>query len=205
MQKRKSRVIMNPKYRGLAVLDIDGVLADFEEGFCEAFGYSNRDLYSLEERYPDADQGLLKEFVENPLNYKDLAPIFGGVLLLNQLYSRGYYILLMTSRRKELKTVTFDWLKKYNIPFQELYFSCNKQEGINDFLALHGNLELQIFVDDSVSTLRAVERGAADRVPFLAWGQPWKEGYYPRLRYNESAFKVEANVGDGTWKWIWEK
>ena len=61
----------------VAVLDIDGVLADFEEGFCEAFGYSNRDLYSLEERYPDADQGLLK-VCRKSSQLQGLAPIFGS-------------------------------------------------------------------------------------------------------------------------------
>ena len=197
---------MKMKYRGLAVMDIDGVLCDFETEFCEAFGYDNRNLYSLEARYPKTDPDLVKEFVNNPENYRNASPIFGGNLLLNQLKSRGYYVLLLTSRPRMLKKVTIDWLKKYNIHYSELYFAQNKVEAMRDWHSINRELKLQIFVDDAVSTLKSVALDyPIGSVAFLAWGQPWNEGYYPRLRYNEDTFQVEANMGNDEWKWIWEK
>lgn len=194
------------KYRGLAVFDIDGVLADFEERFCESFGDGYRHIYSLEARYPSVDPQLVEEFVNNPENYRDLTPIFGGNLLLTQVKLRGYYIVLMTSRPRTLKNVTVDWLKIYNVHYNELVFSRNKVETLREFAAMNASLPLKLFVDDSVSTLERVKKEyPIGSVVCLAWGQPWNEGYYPRLRYNEEAMKVEANVGNGKWKWIWEK
>jgi len=194
------------KFRGLAVFDIDGVLADFEERMCEAFGYDNREMYRLEDRYPELDRGLIEEFSNSPENYRDLTPIFGGILLFTQIKLRGYYCVLATSRPRTLKSVTVDWLNRYNVRYEELIFTGNKVETIKDIESINADLSLKFSIDDSVSVLEKVQNVYMNSVPVLAWGQAWNQGYYPRLRYNENRMKIEAQVGEGSnWKWIWEK
>lgn len=196
------------KYTASAVLDVDGVLCDFEALACEAFGHKNRHLYSLEERYPQYDPGIIQEFVNTEDNYINLSPIFGGILLLQQLKERGFYTILMTSRGKHLEAVTKAWLTLYNLEPDLLVFESDKAGGIKEWNYLGEGQSLfpniTLFVDDSVLQLQQVKK-LNPEVTCLAWGQPWNTEWFPRIRYNESNYKIEANVGMGEWKYIWEK
>lgn len=193
------------KNKSTAVLDLDGVCADFESAFCDAFGYKNRHLYKLEDRYPQYDPSLIGEWVNLEENYHNLSPIFGGVLLIQQLKERDWDVVLMTSRPKHLEAVTKSWLTLYHIGVQRTFFTQNKAEDIN---LLNHYLDqpspITLFVDDSVSQLKSVKK-LNPSITCLAWGQDWNREYYPRLRYNNSNYKIEANVGTGQWKPIWDK
>ena len=178
------------KYRGTVMVDIDGVLADFEGKFCDAFGEDNRHLYSLESRYPDLDPELVKEFVRNPESYADLSPIFGGLLYCRQAHQRGWYVLLMTSRDKSLREVTKSWLHKYSVVYHELVFSKNKREAVKDFDILHPEYPVRIVVDDSVSVLQSMPEKYG-----VAWNQLWNFGYFPFMYYDNSQMKLMINMG----------
>jgi len=173
------------KYRGTIVVDIDGVIADFESQFCNAFVHENRDMYSLEDRYPKTDPELIREYVANPENYKDLAPIFGGLLFCRQAYQRGWYVVLMTSRGKHLQEVTRNWLAMYGAVYHELQFTSDKREAILDFDRLHPDYPVKIVVDDSVSVLNSIPEKYC-----VAWEQPWNEKFYPSMRYSESKMQL---------------
>ena len=56
------------------VVDIDGVLADFEGAFVKTFGDDRRELESLEARYPSRSRSI-NEFVYDPHTYIHLEPI----------------------------------------------------------------------------------------------------------------------------------
>ena len=187
------------KYRGTIMVDIDGVISDFEGKFCEDFGNNNRHLYSFEGRYPEIDPELIREYVGNPENYVDLAPIFGGLLFCRQAHLRGWYVLLMTSRDKKLREVTKSWLSKYSVVYHELLFSRNKREAVADFDALHPEYPVSIVVDDSVSVLNSMPKKYC-----VAWWQIWNKGYYPHMSYSEADMKlmIETSAYDfpvGVW------
>ena len=195
---------MKMKYRGTICCDIDGVLADFEKKFCEDFGYASRHLYSLEKRYPEIDPELIKEYVKNPENYRDLAPIFGGLLFCRQAHSRGWYILLVTSRDKFLREVTKQWLAKYGVVYHELVFSRNKREAIEDYDNINPSRKVAIVVDDSPEVIDSMPERFC-----VAWNQPWNYGTFPVLLYDDRDFKIKIQTDlfgeDAKWKWIWDK
>ena len=66
--------------------------------------------------------------------YSELKPIEGAIEKINSLKSHGCYIIIYTARRmkthksnkgkiiKDIGKITLDWLEKYEIPFDEIYF-----------------------------------------------------------------------------------
>ena len=66
--------------------------------------------------------------------YADLKPNEGAVERLQSLKSEGHYLIIQTARNmatcesnlgkvmKNIGKVTLDWLEKYNIPYDEIYF-----------------------------------------------------------------------------------
>ena len=192
------------KNRATAVIDIDGVIANFESAFCDAFGNRNRHLYKLEERYPHLHPDLIAEWVNSEDNYVNLSPIFGGMLLIRQLEQRGFDVVLMTSRAKHLETVTKSWLTLYHIEPTYLIFQTNKAGHIRDWNDGWTLPPITLFVDDSVSQLEQVKK-LNPSVTCLAWDQPWNQEYYPRIRYNGSNYLLEGNNGNGVWRDMWQK
>lgn len=172
-------------YRGTIAVDIDGVLANFEGKFCEDFGDENRHLYSLEDRYPQLDPQLIREYVSNPENYRDLEPIFGGALFCHQAKQRGWKVLLLTSRGRATKEVTVSWLKKYSIEYDDLFFAKNKLDGLEDYNALNPTQKVSVVVDDSPNVLNEL-------YPYyytVAWSQPWNNN--PRCGHGLSWYDFE--------------
>lgn len=189
-------------YRGAIMIDIDGVIADFELAFCDAFGFSNRHLYDLWDRYPSVSSELITEFVNNPDNYRNLVPIFGGVLLTRQAYERGWYVILCTSRNRHLEDVTIEWLNYYgnSIKYHELSFTEDKGEFVTRWNNQKSD-KIKIVVDDNV---RVLDNGIPENVLRVAWAQEWNEEYYPRMWYNSE--DMEIYLSDGvTTNGIWRK
>lgn len=185
-------------YKGAVAVDIDGVISDFESEFCDRFGYERRDLYSLYERYPNVDPGLIEEFVSSPSSYENLVPIFGGaVALLGTLRARGHYILLMTSRSKKLAEVTREWLEGYEIQYNELWFTKDKAGSIEEFNTMYPSRKVILLVDDYGRNTESLPSGVVGAV----WRQPWNEGHFPRIHYNSSKMRIEIQEAqDSEWK-----
>lgn len=188
------------KYRGTIAVDIDGVLADFEKKFCEDFGTDNRNMYSLEARYPDLDPELIREYVDNPENYTDLEPIFGGLLFIRQAAQRGWYILLVTSRGKHLQEVTRNWLDRYGAQYHEIMFSKKKYESIRDWDRINPDKPVTIVVDDSVSVLESMPEKYC-----VAWDSLWNIEFYPRMWYSTFQMKLMIEVSNGKSVGVWDK
>ncbi|MBC8386767.1 MAG: capsular biosynthesis protein [Actinobacteria bacterium] len=67
-------------------------------------------------------------------SYSDLKPLPGAVERLRELKKSGHYIIIMTARHmatcdsnvgkvmKKMGKLTFDWLEKYGIEYDEVYF-----------------------------------------------------------------------------------
>jgi capsule biosynthesis phosphatase len=78
--------------------------------------------------------GVICESTADGKGYADVLPLPGAIESLRELRSQGHYIILQTARHMrtceghEGKVVTmgapilFDWLKKWNVPYDEVYF-----------------------------------------------------------------------------------
>src|SRR5512145_3327502 len=98
------------------VVDVDGVLADFEGAFCEEFGYERRELVSLESRYP-AQARKINVFLNNGFVYKNLKPLELGLEIVHYLNLNDFDVSIVTSRPFGLESVTRDWLKQYGVEY----------------------------------------------------------------------------------------
>lgn len=89
--------------------------------------------------------GTICPIKEKNASYQDLVPLEGAVERIKQLRSMGHYIIISTARNmatqesnigkvvKNIGKVTLDWLEKYDIPYDEIYF---------------GKPNAQVYIDD---------------------------------------------------------
>lgn len=98
------------------VVDVDGVLADFDGAFCEEFGYERRELVSLESRYP-AKARKINVFLNNGFVYQNLKPLELGLDIICYLNENEFDVSIVTARPFGLESVTRDWLKRYGVEY----------------------------------------------------------------------------------------
>lgn len=151
--------------RNNIVIDIDGVLADFESYFCWKFGWGHRELVSLDKRYPD-QKDKIAEFVKSKYTYKSLAPIQLGLDIVKFLDEKGYNIEIVSSRPRGSFDVTYDWIKRRKIPFSNLIIEhINKLDKIKKLNPLFA-------VDD----LPVISKGCRDAgIPCILVEHPWNQ------------------------------
>lgn len=148
------------------VVDIDGVLADFEGQFVKVFGAERRELESLEGRYPKQAREI-DRYVNDPFIYRNLQPIPLGLELVDFLDSNGFYVKIVSSRPPETQYMTLKWLKKHGIKFFTLGMYPNKTPMIVSFQPLCA-------VDDLISVSRLLKRYS---VPCLLMKHEWNKYY----------------------------
>lgn len=171
------------------VLDIDGVIADFEGLFCHRFGNRNRHLVSLTARYPDREQDI-KNFVDDRSTYFTLLPLPIGIEIAKWLVQRvNAYgrrqsranVTILTSRPFRTYEVTKKWLKQEGVPYHNMEFARNKADWME-------SRKPDICVDDIID----VCEGAALKVPGITpvlVEHPWNETpFFPRIQ-NLSQFQ----------------
>lgn len=181
-------------------IDIDGVIADFEEEFCDRFGSENRQYSRLSQRYPEISRDLIDEFANNPNVYSDLRPIFGGILLCHQARERGMYILLITSRPKHLENVTRLWLERYAVSYNELIFSNHKSDTISLYNEKFTDQTIRCLVDDITTNLEDLPKNVIG----VGWAQPWNDGYYPKAYHDERSMRVMLKLDtESPWRGFW--
>lgn len=189
------------KFTGVVVIDIDGIIADFEGEFCDAFGYDNRHEYDLYKRYPNPELvPVIDEFVSTSAVYQNLFPLFSGNILIRQCVEHNLYVVLMTSRPEETKNITKAWLERFGIPYNELVFAKDRLDGIQN--GLKTILPVLAVIDDSVTSLTPLK----GYYTAIEWQTLWSDkNYYPKMRYNSDSMKVEVKMDEsGKWKYIWE-
>lgn len=77
---------------------------------------------------------VIAKFKQNKQTYKDVKPIPGAIQKIQKLKQNGHYIIIQTARHmktcqsnqglivKKIGKITLDWLEKYKIPYDEIYF-----------------------------------------------------------------------------------
>jgi len=149
------------------VIDIDGVCADFEKAFCEKYGWNNRHLVSLEERYLNREEEI-REFVISPETYENLEIIENGKKLANFFHYEGYKVFLISARPANTHLVTFSWLKKHKIIFDFMH--------VGDKLNRIKILQPSFVVDDLLSVCEYVSDEL--NIPSFLIDYPWNQQKY---------------------------
>ena len=144
------------------VVDVDGVLADFEWAFCQTFGNERRELVSLQSRYP-AHARKITEFINDGHVYRDLEPIRFGLEICEWLNAGGFEVAIVTARPFGFESITRDWLKRYGIEYMTFVSDVSKTGRI----ALMKPL---VAIDDLFSVQKAL---LWHNIPTIIVAQPW--------------------------------
>lgn len=121
--------------------------------------------------------GVICQLKQKGQAYEELLPVPGAPEKLRQLKAAGHYIIIQTARHMKtcegnsgqvvarMGKVTLDWLAKYEIPYDEIYF---------------GKPWAQIYIDDNA-------------LRFQSWAEIEADGSnFPRNKEEALATKSEA-------------
>jgi hypothetical protein len=152
------------------VVDIDGVLADFEWAFCQEFGNERRELVSLQSRYPNKARKIT-EFINDGFVYKDLEPIQLGLDICDYLNREGFDVSIVTARPFGFESLTRDWLKRHGVNFTSFVSDTSKT----------GRIALMkpiCAVDDLFSVHKAL---LLHNIPTIVVAQPWNKYIWEKM------------------------
>ena len=114
--------------------------------------------------------GTLCEIKSKEQSYLDVIPKFNILEKLNKMKQEGFYIILYTSRQMRTYDgnigkinantgkILFQWLEKYNIPFNEIYFGkpwCGKKGFYVDDKAIRPSEFAKLSYDEIIKLLEA--------------------------------------------------
>ena len=114
--------------------------------------------------------GTLCEIKSKEQSYLDVIPKFNILEKLNKMKQEGFYIILYTSRQMRTYDgnigkinantgkILFQWLEKYNIPFDEIYFGkpwCGKNGFYVDDKAIRPSEFAKLSYDEIIKLLEA--------------------------------------------------
>ena len=78
--------------------------------------------------------GVIARFKKEGETYLDIAPIEGAIEKMRKLKENGHYLIIFTARHMKtcdgdmgkvtakIGKMTLDWLAKYEVPYDEIYF-----------------------------------------------------------------------------------
>lgn len=114
--------------------------------------------------------GTLCEIKSKEQSYLDVIPKFNVLEKLNKMKQEGFYIILYTSRQMRTYDgnigkinantgkILFQWLEKYDIPFDEIYFGkpwCGKNGFYVDDKAIRPSEFAKLSYDEIIKLLEA--------------------------------------------------
>ena len=130
------------------VVDVDGVLADFEGSFCKEFGYEHREFAHLTLRYPKQEVAIVR-YINDPFSYVNLEPIQFGLSIVDYLNRAGFQVHIVTGRPKFLESSTKDWLNRHGVKYHGFRINTRKVGeivsvrpicAVNDLFSIHASL-----------------------------------------------------------------
>lgn len=179
---------MRPLTQLEVVVDVDGVLADFEGHFCARFGTDHRDLVNLEKRYPWCRDAIQK-FVKRPDTYRHLKPLRVGVEIARWLREEQNAILhIVSSRPLGTYEITQHWLRDNRIPYTSLTVRPDKLITIKA-------LQPHFLLDDIISVVEGCYQQWS--IPGILVAHPWNEtSFFPRVESRDEFVRVFNRLVD---------
>lgn len=161
-------------------IDIDGVIADFNlllrEIASQYIPVVNEDdsaykIKDLEHGTQEVQDKVMEEVYEDH-RIPEASTIKGAVEKINEIYDKGYNVIILTARQNHWYDQTEEWLKKIGLKYHKLVHDSDKgpravKEGID------------VFIDDKPENVRdLIEHG----INAYVFDQPWNQGEdLPRL------------------------
>lgn len=106
-----------------------------------AFGWNSNDQIEFHKRY-------LKDILVNAQPNKNVIEV------INDMHKKGNEIFIITARScnelDDMKTITEDWLKTYNIEYSQLIIDCKEKDKICV------EKKIDVFIDDNFETCKKV-------------------------------------------------
>lgn len=135
-------------------LDIDDTLTNTKEAFAKSIKkYCHKHKWKQYNEQKKLTEEEFKIFLMEygKKTYETMKPKKEAIKIINSWNEMGHEIYFITARCEEdlkgIETITIEYLKKYNINYQSIFFhSKNKGEDSK-------NLNLDVFVDDRESVL----------------------------------------------------
>ena len=194
--------------RDVIGLDLDSVLCNTEfaldkylrEELGVFLDWENEvDQYKVEElpRITSNQKKKIQEVMHNGALFKDLLPYDYSEHATKKLKNEGFDIVIITSRPENLKFMTMEWLRKYNIVYDTIYIvpGLLKYEVIRD-------LNVKAFVEDRFDLLEII----IDRYKALDYGlyivnHPWnkREHHDQVVRVDDVSQAVDKIVEYKKW------
>ena len=147
-------VFLEALTRPVVICDIDGILADYESGACEAvnghFGtsYSPMAWWEWDPPFaPDECEWLWSERHTDPAFFMAMSPHRDAIATLTHLVQLDYRITVSSERPVEAAAATVAWLDFYGVPRNDTHL-----QGAGGKVALcsqHGPSNPAVLIDDS--------------------------------------------------------
>ncbi len=173
----------------LAVLDVDGVLANFEgkvvaclESEFGGIATQNRHEFSFEKRWASHGNVLKRAllYTNTPNFYKSIEPNVPMIQFAETLIDLSFGVMFLTSRPKTHEEVTRRWLER-NIGNYAQAFGLFVD--VNDKADFISDMYPDFLIDDNPEEIaRCKER----RVMGLCYDQPWNTGIFPRIVHDRN-------------------
>jgi len=136
MQNKLMKTLQEDKERKIAILDIDGVLADYPGDFIDYFNYTLKSSHStLDEVKKDRETyERIKSSYRAYGRKKDMGVKQGAIEFTHKLSDLGYTIILLTARPYEkylrIYQDTLQWLRKNDIKHDAIIWDREKAKYI---------------------------------------------------------------------------
>jgi uncharacterized HAD superfamily protein len=167
-------------------VDIDGVIADADTQFRKYmkkifkrdFRRSEVKSFKYEECFEFTEyefKKLYNLFSEEEI-WITMEPIKGAIESLKKI-SKNNRIIIATSRPYITKEVTARWLKKYNVPYDQIHFTLDKKH----LLPEATEYQFDFFLEDHPDFAQKI---AKTGIQVLLFSYPWNESVrkHPKIR-----------------------
>jgi len=125
-------------------------------------------VYHFEANLPIDQSTWVKMQLSKAITYANIAPDFHAIDSINALHSRGYNVVIGTSRATTMKSVTAAWLEEWGVQYDDLVVGPTAKI---DFAMSTSNI---IAIDDDpASALKLAEHGAQVWIPDRTYTPAW--------------------------------
>lgn len=146
-------------YTQIALVDIDGVLAQFPQYFIKCFNEEYHTDYKRYDDIPVEIRNVYKEYYRASGKKAEIPLLSGAKEFLDQLKQRNYTIILFTNRPVYLyKNIAYDttkWATINNLSYDAILFAEDK---MLDVIKKFNVSNIKLYVEDNISNANNVNK-----------------------------------------------